>query len=350
MTVLINALQSRKWQNILFIVFVVLIESLNFYELNHANYLIPYAFWLYMAKAILFCLAAYVNLLIIIPLLLKPKKYIGFIVFNLINLAVFSPLIFFITVFAHADIGMEGSNFEHHVIFSTTIVQIILIIIGSTLVYFIKEWYKLKDIANKLVVIEKEKIETEHQALKAQLNPHFLFNTLNNLYAQCIAKSDDAPKTVLKLSGLMSYILYECKEEFVILQKELTFLNDYISLEKLRLNKLDVNFDIDIDESAENIKIAPLLLIPFVENAFKHSRTDAEFTYINMNLIIKNKQFIFTCENIIGNKITKVAEKYHGVGIKNVKKRLALIYPNQHQLITKQTNGNYLVKLEIILP
>jgi two-component system LytT family sensor kinase len=341
----IKVISGKKMQNLLLWLIVTIFEVGPFLDQVFAGIISPNAVWLQGLKIVLIAGAVYFNYLVLIPSFIKTKKYLLFVISNLISALIFSTLIFIISIFTYKHVNLHESSWEHHILFTTSLVNILVFIIGSTMVYFIKEWYKLKDIASKMILLEKEKIESEHQALKAQLNPHFLFNTLNNLYSLSIAKSDKAPQVILKLSELMSYVLYECKEEYIELKKEVNFLNDYIELEKLRSGKIQAIFNAEL--SAKNPQISPLLFIPFIENAFKHSRSDFNSPKIEARMELKSNTLYFYCKNTIGNQKTKIETKYQGVGIENVKKRLELIYPHNHKLEIIDKESEFEVFLEI---
>jgi len=191
--------------------------------------------------------------------------------------------------------------------------------------------------------------EAELQLLKGQLNPHFLFNTLNNLYGLSVIKSDKLPNLMLKLSDLLRYSLYETKEILVPLENEIKYLENYISLEKIRLeDKTEIQFEKTGDFADK--KIAPMLLIVFVENAFKH----LDITNKNSKVIVEinsvNKQLIFNCKNTFDVNANQNLEKgKSGIGLQNAKKRLDLIYPNKHQLKIETNNNNYTVNLKLDL-
>ena len=327
---------------------VLIIEILTLLEEYYSGILPSGAVLHHLFKVLFTVFATYINLIVLIPLFLKGRKYFLYIVFSLINLFIFSFLVFVFTVISFDDWRITENSNEHHITFTLSILYVILFLVSSTLLHFAKEWFKLRDVASKLILIEKEKIESEHNALKAQLNPHFLFNTLNNIYALSLAKSDDTPKVVLKLSSLMSYILYECKEEHVDIQKEINFLNDYIELEKIRSKKFKVEFVTNIN--APNIKIAPLIFIPFVENAFKHSRRDANNSIIKIELSVNSdSNLFFCCENNKGDRKTYIDNNYKGVGIENVKKRLTLLYNENFDLQINDNLNTFIVKLSMKL-
>jgi LytS/YehU family sensor histidine kinase len=191
----------------------------------------------------------------------------------------------------------------------------------------------------------KKKLEIELQFLKAQSNPHFLFNTLNNIYGLARKKSDKTADVVLKLSSMLRYMLYETANESIAIEKEIQIINDYIALEKLRYtNRLNVIFSHSIDDLKE--KIAPLILLPFVENAFKHGAGESRFeSYIEINLTLKDHQLHYEIKNSKEEMITDDEDK---IGLRNIKRQLELIYPN-HSLTIENNTKAFIVKLDINL-
>ncbi len=205
--------------------------------------------------------------------------------------------------------------------------------------------------------IAKEKVNAELQLLKAQIHPHFLFNSLNNIYSFAIESSPKAPEMIQKLSGLLHYMLYDCKQALVPIEKELKMIEDYISLEKIRYGER-LHLDTTILDSSpapgsdiENKLIAPLLLIPFVENSFKHGTSKMlTHPWVKLNISVKGNILFF---KLINSKPTETGEisvsGNHGLGLKNVQKRLSLIYPDRHKLEISDDPSEYSVWLEIIL-
>lgn len=227
-----------------------------------------------------------------------------------------------------------------------------LIVFLAILIHFVRSTLKESTRTNTL---EKQKIEAElnlNQAklelLKNQIHPHFLFNTLNNLYGLCLEKSDNAVDVVLKISELLDYMLYKCNNPLVDLEEELAFLKNYIDLESLRNDKR-LKLDLKLENSKEKTQIAPLILFPFIENAFKHSaenNTGKRFIGISLELI--NAELTLLVKN---NFITKENKKTisGGLGLDNVLRRLNLIYPNSHSLQINENEGVYNVQLKIHL-
>lgn len=195
--------------------------------------------------------------------------------------------------------------------------------------------------------LEKERVNTELKYLKAQLNPHFLFNTLNNIYSLARKESTQTPEAILKLSKLMRFMLYEASKSDILLTEEIRMIEDYISLERLRYtDRLSITFNSAVDNP--NQRIAPLLLIHFVENAFKHglseSRSDA---FIKIDITLKNDLLEASISNSKADKITK-DESASSIGLENIKRQLQLIYP-AHTLIIQDEDTIFKVELSITL-
>jgi len=195
--------------------------------------------------------------------------------------------------------------------------------------------------------LETEKLASELAFLKSQINPHFLFNTLNNVYSLAFKKSDDTPDAIIKLSKLMRYMLYESNENQVFLSKEIEYLHNYIDLQKLRLpNTIKIIFNVEGD--IEGRLIEPMLLIPFVENAFKHGISYVDNSKISISIKLSAYELLFVIENKINNaKITE--ESGSGIGLSNVKRRLTLLYPNKHTITINDNNDEFKVTLKINL-
>jgi LytS/YehU family sensor histidine kinase len=207
-----------------------------------------------------------------------------------------------------------------------------------------KKWY-IKNDRNKKVEDEKKIMELE--MLKAQVHPHFLFNTLNNLYSLTLINSDKAPAVVTALSDLMHYMLHECNEKEVPLDKEITVLKKYVELEKLRYgNRIDTSFS--CSGNTHELLIAPLLLLPLVENSFKHGVSEQlDQCWINISLHAENDVLTFSLGNSFSRSATQSA--IGGIGQQNIKKRLELIYPGKYELAIKQTEIMFGVILQVRL-
>lgn len=212
----------------------------------------------------------------------------------------------------------------------------------STIIKVTQQLYKTEKQKNQ---ITNEKLISELSFLKSQVNPHFLFNTLNGLYGLALQKSDETPKAILKLSGLMRHMLYESKEQTTLLTNEIEYLENYIDLQRLRLPEESIVI-FEVVGEIENKLIQPMLLIPFIENAFKHGQTrDGINTKIEISLY--GNDFLLKVSNKTSG--SKVKDKCSGIGLENVKKRLDLLYPSAYELKSWEQEGYYYTNLKLKL-
>ena len=257
--------------------------------------------------------AVYVNFFLLGQFFFK-KKYIAFFFFFLLNL--------FLAGFVQTYISTSGVfNYQTFTQYSLPICSVVLF---SSIFVVIHQFFVQVKEAKQL---EIDKIKNELNFLKAQFQPHFLFNTLNNIYSLTFDNSQLAGKSILQLSGLLRYVLYESDGEKVDLQKEINHLKEYIELEKIRFAaRMELSFNISGNTSDK--KIIPILLIPFLENAFKHASNKLnEKIWVTIDLIIKETSLSFTVENsVFADGKTQVQHSYSGIGLENVKRRLSLLY------------------------
>jgi sensor histidine kinase YesM len=206
------------------------------------------------------------------------------------------------------------------------------------------EWKKAEE---EIIKIEKEKLNSELSYLKAQINPHFLFNSLNSIYSLAIIKSDQTAEAVMKLSNLMRYVILDVHIPFVPLEKELGYIKNYIELHRLRLaDNIQINFR--FSGNSEGFLISPFILVPFVENAFKHGTSAIDPIYINIDISLVKNRLDFKVNN---NKPTKYFENQPstGVGIENTRKRLEMIYKKNYTLKISDTDKKFEVDLILLL-
>jgi LytS/YehU family sensor histidine kinase len=242
-----------------------------------------------------------------------------------------------------------ANNIWQPFFFIANSLYILLTVSFTSFIYLFTEWYR-KERANK--ELERIHIQNELKYLKSQVNPHFLFNSLNNLYSMTLTGSPHAPDMVLRLSGILRYLLYETSEMKVPLEKEINYLRDLVELEKIRVgDRSKIDFDIIGDISG--VEIEPLLFINFVENSFKHGVNSAhEFSWMKMELRVDKAQQIlsFTIEN--SKPVENLSHKNDtigGIGLNNVRKRLNLLYPNKHSLKINDNTDTYSVNLKLDL-
>jgi LytS/YehU family sensor histidine kinase len=232
--------------------------------------------------------------------------------------------------------------------------NIILVVSGVYLVVILVSAFKLlklnlenakrtKALETKILETQLKLKEQELNYLKMQIHPHFLFNTLNTLYGFALKKADETPEMILKLSNLLDYLLYQANKPFVLLSEEINHIEDYIELEKMRFNNtLDVMFNYDAIN--ENTKIAPMLLIPFVENSFKHGSLKNGVLKIRIHLSSTAKNMVFTIENSSLNNNTTINK---GIGLENIQKRLDLLYKNNYNLNIINSETTFKVTLDL---
>ncbi|SNR56381.1 sensor histidine kinase [Lutibacter flavus] len=248
-------------------------------------------------------------------------------------LIIYGPLLLYFIYLRLFSGGLEGYL---KIKLETSFFVFILPIPFLFLVWIFEQWKWIRS-------LKAEKSKAELSLLRAQINPHFFFNTLNNLYALTIKNSKQAPDVILKLSDMMRYTIYEGEKERVKLGDEIEYLNNYIELHKIRHKKtVNISFNHDIDTS---LSIAPLLYIILLENAFKHGiETLTENAFIHINLYEDTDFIYFKIEN---NFDPKEISEAKGIGLTNLKLRLALIYPKKHELTVDKTNNTYKVTLKI---
>jgi LytS/YehU family sensor histidine kinase len=231
-----------------------------------------------------------------------------------------------------------------HIIF----LLVFMAIMGISIAYFfLKEWAKADLSRNQM---QANQLSTELKFLKSQINPHFLFNTLNNLFSMAQDKgNDELADGISKLSGMMRYMIYESNAEKVPLTDEIAYIKNSIALNKLRYADDEAVVTFDFPDKIENVLIAPMLYIPFVENAFKHGVSINQRSKIDIAIAVSGNQVLFTCENKNYSFVKKMDDQTSGVGLENVKRRLELVYPGKYELTIKSDADKYDVLLKIDL-
>ncbi|MEY4934136.1 MAG: hypothetical protein RIS64_495 [Bacteroidota bacterium] len=223
-------------------------------------------------------------------------------------------------------------------------VNLYLIVCLYGMFYFVRSWYQQQQTLQNL---KQEKIAAELELLKSQVQPHFIFNMLNNIYAGAFKTSPETAQQILKLSNLLEYSLYDSKKERIALIDELNYIQNYLDLQKIRIGeKLDVSFN--IFDNINGVSVPPLLLLPIVENCFKHGVHKAiNPSWIRFDVAVKKGAFVFKAENSIEDAIPSNENQNSGLGLKNVKRRLELLYPDAHEFkIYKETNS-FLIVLKL---
>lgn len=292
-----------------------------------------------------FVIIAYINYFILFPKYLKDKNllwHFGALFLVALLLTPIKLTCFYIVTSANAELQSSFMGNRFFIFFTTFLVG------TSTTIYMIMNDWIVQQREKK--DLESRTLQSELKFLKSQINPHFLFNTLNSLYALTLKKSDLAPEIVLKLSEMMRYMLYECNEKEVPLSKEINYMQNYLELEKLRHgSKMLIDFKISGDIDTQ--KISPLILIPFIENSFKHginNQVNQGFVNLELNVVEHDLQMVL--ENSKSPSLPKINEKRSGgIGLVNVKRRMDILYPNLHQLEIKESPNTYKIELNLNL-
>ena len=292
--------------------------------------------------------AVYINIELLLPKLGSRKKIL-FYLFSLIALIILFAWINYNFFDNWSAKVFPDYFFISYFTFHEIVLFFIVYIIITMLLKLSKSWFLVSWLQKELLEKEKQKTVVELKALKAQINPHFFFNTLNSIYSMALDKDDRLPGTVLQLSDLMRYFLYVSRDNFILLEKDLTVVKEYIALQKLRSNpQLDIETKISGEISDQ--QIAPLLLITFLENAFKHgAKGSSGNTFIKLDIKVEKNKLNFTLENNKGI-IDKVNTGDHnGLGLENVKRQLELLYPGKHLLNIKDEQDRFVVALQLSL-
>lgn len=289
--------------------------------------------------------AAYITIYFFIPKYLLKRNYLKFSIWFLLSVVIIVLLERYINLyFVYPNIYKEPTEnipafFSINIVFLA--INIYKVVALAAVIKLIKIWYHNQKLESKL---ENLNLNSELAQLRNQINPHFLFNTLNNIDTLISKDTSKASDAIIKLSDIMRYMLYEANVEKVPLSKEIEYLKGYISLQKLRFKEKDfVTFNIVGDTN--NKTISPMLFISFVENAFKHGSKKINESRIQIQLLIEKKQIYFECKNHYSNKNNKDSTK--GIGLDNVKRRLALLYPNKHNLVISEENSIFTTQLTL---
>ncbi len=308
-------------------------------------------FWFTLTNELIslffYALVVYFNLYYLIPNYLTRSKLATYAILLLLASLLVTPLKVIVLYFKfHTQPGLRVELLNN---LNSFFLPTFLIATGSTLLHIIKEWFTQ---VRERQELQTQTMQSELRFLKSQINPHFLFNTLNNLYALTLKKSDKAPEIVIKLSEMMRYMLYECNEKQVPLWKEIQYLKNYLDLERLRQNK-NVEIKFSVNGQAENQMIAPLLFIPFLENSFKHGlNAQIQEGFVRIQLDIDSSYVRFFIENSKTDILPVRPESGRpsgGIGLVNVRRRLKILYPDRYDLRIENTPTTYAVTLDLEL-
>jgi two-component system, LytTR family, sensor kinase len=308
---------------------------------------IPAYFLRIGATSVLTVMVYFLNYLFLVPRYFLKKKFLIYILAILLTLVI-SCIIVDLYYYFIVSVVQEWHHRPSPVFSRGMWVTLFPLLTGIAIgisIRIAKEWARNEKERREL---QGEKLMSELAFLKSQINPHFLFNTLNNICSLARKKSDDTEPAIIKLSQIMRYMLTDSRQDKVGLEEEVEYLNNFIELQKIRTgDKVEVGFS--IKGNISRIQLEPLLLIPFVENAFKHGVSYTEKSKIDIELIIDSSELIFKVENSKAPVKDGINLEESGIGLKNVRRRLELLYPGKHQLDIRDSESKYCIMLKIKL-
>ncbi|MDY8135864.1 sensor histidine kinase [Aquimarina sp. 2201CG5-10] len=322
---------------------IVLIVSIAKYLIHIDNNSLSFAYYFLQALTgviIIMIPPVYINIYWLIPKFLAKKKYVPYFLIIICIIIIWGYLV------SHFEPWTDEHWFDQpskKMMPKDGILALIFIISISTLIHLSYRWFIQ---LTRIKQIENDRLQYELSLLKNQIKPHFFFNTLNNLYALSLEQSQETPKVILKLSEMLRYTIYDCKEAKVSIGKEVTYIENYIALQEIRHYKRgEISFNKEILNPT--VYIAPMILIVFIENAFKHGVEKMEQDiFLDIDLKVSEKELFLRVRN---NYDPSEINSTPGLGLENVKRRLSLLYPNLNELVIKDTGNIHTVTLKLVL-
>lgn len=300
-----------------------------------------------------FAISVYINLKLLIPTFLKNKQYVFYTFWLTITTSSAALLTQLLFLYPFHFLFTNNKMFDHFVpeVFTSFFFAHLIYITLSSLAKFLTDWLVLQDINLRYNTVQRQKLEAELITLKAQINPHFLFNSLNNIYSMALSNSKETPKLILMLSDLMRHVLYESRKDYILLQKEIDFVTNFVELQKLRLQK-SVDLQFTMTGLIQHKLIAPLMFEPFIDNAFKHGlKSPADKPFIHISFHFSDNHVSFEIKNNYAERlIAATHNEAHGIGLENIEKRLKFLYrKNEYKLLITQEDHIFSVFLKLQL-
>lgn len=300
-------------------------------------------------NTILAMTAFYINSLWIFPRFFEKRRFVLYLILNLLLIGLLSHIFFNLNVYIFTNFNTEpwfesmpDRPTDRHIFVYFRIFSMLLFITFISLIFSLIRKVQSQEITEKQ--LSREKSDTEIRLLKAQINPHFIFNSMNNIYSLAYSKSDKAPEAILKLSEMLRYVYYDCNRDEVTLGAELEYIRNYMAFQQMK-SPHEQNIELLTDGVDESYRIAPMLFIPFVENSFKYSRIEDQMdAWVKMNLITEKGKLCFSISNSHPENGQKEGS---GMGIENVRNRLELTYPGKSSLEIRDENNLFEVEMKI---
>ncbi|MFP4846217.1 sensor histidine kinase [Winogradskyella sp. PE311] len=295
---------------------------------------------------VLLAIPVSINFYIYIPKFLKLEKYKLYLACFIINLSV-SALLGSWLLQPILDVLFPNYFFISYLSKPNIFLVFSIFLVATTLLKLAEDWFYFNTNENKILKLKNQQIETQLSALRSQINPHFLFNSLNVVYALALEKKEGITNAIVQLSDILRYVIYDSDTERVSLKNEIKLLQNYIAFQNHRIETPNAT-DFNIDVADEQFKIYPMLLLPLLENSYKHGLISGETkTPIRVKVYQKGNQFQFSISNANLNTQNKIKDKYSGIGLINLKNNLDLVYPNQHKFKVEESKDQFEVTLNI---
>lgn len=287
-----------------------------------------------------------INFYVLIPKFLKRENYGIYALLFFLNLFGFAYLasLFFDKLL---DVLFTNYFFISYLSSGNLFLTITIFLIATTLLKLTEDWFYFNKNENEILKLQNQQIQTQLSVLRAQINPHFLFNSLNVIYAMALEKKDNITRAIVELSDVLRYVIYDSDTERVTLKDELKLIKNYIAFQKYRGHSQNA-IDLKIEVENESFKIYPMLLLPLLENAYKYGFSGNNTSEkITIKMIQNNSNFRFYIQNKNNKMEHNLDDDYSGVGLQNLKNNLKLVYPNQHEFEIKQTEDIFAVTIHI---
>ena len=339
-TLIKNMARNRVLQHILFwaLSYYILLHVFSHSgKLDTVDYIYTAIFGLTLAGSV------YLNLGLLLPSLLQGGRYLYFCIFFLVLLFIspaFNQYLFDYWI----DWILPGYYFISYYKYFDLLKFFAAFLVVSSLLKLSKDWFYLNETQQKLTQIQQERTQMELQALRAQINPHFLFNSLNVLYASVVNNSKQSSELIIQLSDILRYVLYDSNKDFVPIESEIKLLEDYIAIQAHRVaSSAQITFN---KKYQKGVLIPPMLLLPLIENGYKHGiKAGVENPYLNIYLEGTERKLLFQVENSRSEIMANVKDGSGGIGLENIKNRLQIQYPNSHQFEIESSDLAYRVSL-----
>ncbi len=281
----------------------------------------------------------YINLRLLFPFFLEKGKYLLYSLLILSLIALGSG--FYLVLFNKwVDYFFEGYYFIAFYGFWDISLYFAVYLVATSLLRLARGWFRLQE-------IESERNKAELKALRSQINPHFLFNSLNSIYSLARKNSKEVPEKIVQLSDLLRHIIYDSDRDYIPLEKEIGMIRNYITLQNLRTDEQH-KINLHVDGEVKEKMIAPMVILPFVENSFKHGlKGGADNAFVNILLTVSDHKLDLKIANSKGKSAGETDLRYQGIGIENVRKRLEMLYPGRHKLKITETEQTFTVDLQV---